>query len=426
MEDKGSQTLPLINSPPTYGGTASAAQTLANVVVSIVGTGVLGLPFAFRVAGWLAGSIGLIVAGVSSYYCMLLLVECRKKLASEKESSEAETYGDLGYKSMGAAGGYLTEAVIFLSQCGGAVAYLAFIGKNLESIFQGHGFTMVSFVFLLVPIEIALSWIGTLSAFAPFSSFANICNVLAMALVVKEDIQMVIKRGFSFRDRKAISSNLGGLPFATGMAVFCFEGFSMTLSLEASMKERRTFPKLLAMIFSGIAILYVLFGMSGYLAYGDETRDIITLNLPQNWTTTLVQIGLCLGLVFTLPIMICPINEIIEGKLRRSTWFEKLHFNNNESSVSILGKLGIYISRAFVISVLAILASFVPGFTAFASLVGSTFCALISFVLPATFHLILLGPSLHLWRKSLDILLVLTGLLFGAYGTYNTIVGVSV
>lgn len=53
---------------------ASSAQTLGNIIVSIVGTGILGLPYAFRIAGWLAGSLGVILAGISTYYCMLLLV----------------------------------------------------------------------------------------------------------------------------------------------------------------------------------------------------------------------------------------------------------------------------------------------------------------------------------------------------------------
>lgn len=58
----------------TGGGGATWAQTLGNIVVSIVGTGVLGLPFAFRVAGWVAGSLGVAAAGLANYYCMLLLV----------------------------------------------------------------------------------------------------------------------------------------------------------------------------------------------------------------------------------------------------------------------------------------------------------------------------------------------------------------
>lgn len=58
-------------SPP---GTATTAQTLGNIIVSVVGTGVLGLPFALRVAGWLAGSSALLLAASLTYYCMTLLV----------------------------------------------------------------------------------------------------------------------------------------------------------------------------------------------------------------------------------------------------------------------------------------------------------------------------------------------------------------
>lgn len=53
---------------------ATPAQTLGNIVVSIVGTGVLGLPYAFRTSGWLAGALGVAGAGAATFYCMLLLV----------------------------------------------------------------------------------------------------------------------------------------------------------------------------------------------------------------------------------------------------------------------------------------------------------------------------------------------------------------
>lgn len=66
-------SLPLIKSPPT-GDRTTALQTLGNIIVSIVGTGVLGLPYAFRIAGWFAGSLGVIIVGFATYYCMLLLV----------------------------------------------------------------------------------------------------------------------------------------------------------------------------------------------------------------------------------------------------------------------------------------------------------------------------------------------------------------
>jgi proton-coupled amino acid transporter len=73
QQQRKAVSVPLLE-PSSSTGTASTAQTLGNIIVSVVGTGVLGLPFAFRVAGWLAGLLGVFIAAVSSYYCMLLLV----------------------------------------------------------------------------------------------------------------------------------------------------------------------------------------------------------------------------------------------------------------------------------------------------------------------------------------------------------------
>lgn len=130
-----------------------------------------------------------------------------------------------------------------------------------------------------------------------------------------------------------------------------------------------------------------------------------------------------MGLIFTFPMMLHPINEIVEGKLKQSHWFEKIEDNDNIFSGK-RGKVATYISRAIIVLGLAILASFVPGFGVFASLVGSTICALISFVLPAIFHLMLMGSSLSLSQKVLDSFILICGLLFAAYGTYNSLVGI--
>ena len=48
---------------------ATPAQTIGNIVVSIVGTGVLGLPYAFRTTGWLTGALGVAGAGAPPSTC---------------------------------------------------------------------------------------------------------------------------------------------------------------------------------------------------------------------------------------------------------------------------------------------------------------------------------------------------------------------
>ena len=58
----------------------------------------------------------------------------------------------------------------------------------------------------------------------------------------------------------------------------------------------------------------------GYLAFGPATQDIITFNLPQNWTTAAVKLSLCVGLFFTFSPMMIPVYQIVErglaGKVR--------------------------------------------------------------------------------------------------------------
>ncbi|XP_030482104.2 amino acid transporter ANT1-like [Cannabis sativa] len=440
MEGSKTTSIPLLQeeSSRCSEGTASRVQTIANIVVSIVGTGVLGLPFAFLTAGWLAGSVATVFAGISVYYCMFLLVKCSNKLSLKEEEGEDDdddgddltnikTYGDLGYECMGTTGRLMVETLIGISQCGGCVVNLVFIGQNLSSVFRAHNLSFSTYILLLVPIEIGLSWIRSLSSLAHFSIFANVCNVLAMGIVVKEDIQQVLKSEFLFDDRTAITSKFGGLAFAVGMAVFCFEGFGMTLALEASMKDKRSFPKVLAQAFFGIALLYVLFGFFGYMAYGDQTKDIITLNLPRNWWALTVQIGMCLGLIFTFPITVHPLNEIIERRLKKNKWCYNSNKENDSDhghSTTRIGVLGIYSSRGILVIGLAVLASYVPEFGVFTSLVGSTVCALIAFVFPAIFHLKLLASSLNLWQKALDLFILSCGLLFAVYGTYNTVISV--
>ncbi|RVW82562.1 Amino acid transporter ANT1 [Vitis vinifera] len=171
-----------------------------------------------------------------------------------------------GVRMSGKPGRYLTEFLIFISYCGGSVAYLKFIGQTLASVFSGMTFT--SFIFCLVPIEIMLSWIRTLSALSPFTIFADVCNVAAIAMVVKEDVQVLWGSGSDIGERRALSPTIAGLPFGAGVAVFALKGSA----------------------FCGLTTVYVLFGLIGYLAYGDQTLDIATLNLPQGWSSMVVQL----------------------------------------------------------------------------------------------------------------------------------------
>ncbi|CAD6207301.1 unnamed protein product [Miscanthus lutarioriparius] len=369
---------------------ATPAQTIGNIVVSIVGTGVLGLPYAFRTAGWLAGALGVAGAGAATFYCMLLL---RQEQETEEDGEQHRccnyTYGDLGERCFGRIGRHFTEATIILSQTGGTVAYLVFIGQNVSSVFateDGHGpLTPATVVLaLLLPVQAALSLVRSLSSLGQFSILADACTVLAVATVVKQDLQLLAARGEQpFQGRDAVAG-LWGVAFAAGFSVFCFEGFCMTLALEASMADRSRFRSVLLQAITGVTAVYVV---------------------------------LCIALALTFPVMMHPIHEIVEARLLApGGWLRKrCHVGG------AMERAALHASRVAVLVALSAISCFVPAFGSFASFVGSTVCALLSFVLPALFHLRVVGHAAGAAQRAVDWAILLFGLAFAAHGLYDAV-----
>lgn len=96
------------------------------------------------------------------------------------------------------------------------------------------------------------------------------------------------------------------LPLFFGIAVFTFEGIGLVIPVRHAMQEPEKFPGVLRRTMVALGALYVTFGMLSYLAFGDDTHDIITLNLPNNPLVAMVRLLYSTGLLFTFPIMLFP------------------------------------------------------------------------------------------------------------------------
>jgi proton-coupled amino acid transporter len=115
---------------------SSPGKTFCNLVISIVGAGVLGLPYAFKASGWLEASLIMCALSLTMYYCMMLLVRSRRRMERDWGVGEVPTYSKLGFHSFGTAGQAAVDAMVLLSQGGFCIAYLIFIGENLASVFM--------------------------------------------------------------------------------------------------------------------------------------------------------------------------------------------------------------------------------------------------------------------------------------------------
>ena len=66
------------------------------------------------------------------------------------------------------------------------------------------------------------------------------------------------------------------------MAIYCYEGAGLILSLEGSVSKdlRDSFKSIFLFALVVVTALYAGFGVCGYLSFGPDTESIITLNLP--------------------------------------------------------------------------------------------------------------------------------------------------
>uniref|UniRef100_A0A1D1YTE2 Proton-coupled amino acid transporter 3 n=1 Tax=Anthurium amnicola TaxID=1678845 RepID=A0A1D1YTE2_9ARAE len=394
---------------------SSQPKTFANLFIAIVGAGVLGLPYTFKRTGWLAGSLMVLVVAVLTYHCMMLLVHTRRRLEQDRGFYKISSFGDLGLVVSGPAGKFAVDAMIVLSQAGFCVSYLIFIANTLAHILHpadgdGVGVSVSSlrsgllglrpktvYIWGMFPFQLGLNSVKTLTHLAPLSIFADVVDIGAMGVVMVEDVALFLRRQPALQAFGGFSVVFYGL----GVAVYAFEGIGMVLPLESEAADKARFGRTLGVSMSFISLMYALFGLLGYFAFGEDTRDIITTNLGAGLLTQIVQLGLCINLFFTFPLMMNPVHEVVERRFAGKSF-------------------SLWLRWAMVLLV-TLAALFVPNFADFLSLVGSSVCCVLGFVLPAWFHLRVFKDEMGPGGIAADLGIIALGLVFTVTGTFSSL-----
>ncbi|KAJ0468616.1 putative amino acid transporter, transmembrane domain-containing protein [Helianthus annuus] len=402
------ETTPLIKQSHQQ---SSQFKTFANVFIAIVGAGVLGLPYTFKRTGYLTGTLTVFSVAFFTYHCMMLLVYTRRRLESINGFSKINSFGDLGFVVAGPLGRSSVDVMIVLSQAGFCVSYLIFVSNTLVNIFNLSpitpnpnpsstilGLSAKSFyIWACFPFQLGLNSIPTLTHLAPLSIFADVVDIGAMGIVMVEDVMIYL-------NARPVLQAFGGFSvffYGIGVAVYAFEGIGMVLPLESETEDKNKFGRVLGITIGFIAVMFACFGVLGYFAFGDETKDIITTNLGAGWLSSVVQLGLCLNLFFTFPLMMNPVYEV----------FERMFCE---------GRYSLWVRWGLVL-VVSLVALFVPNFADFLSLVGSSVCIVLGFVLPALFHLMVHKDEVGVLGWVKDGAFIVFGVILAVTGTWTSL-----
>lgn len=152
----------------------------------------------------------------------------------------------------------------------------------------------------MLPIVTVFTWIRNLDTLAPLSFVGNVGLVFGLGSILYYTINKLVEKNAAVFHHTEIHStilSMTGLPIFFGNALFTYEAIGMVyythacklnrfyfcmqiLPIENKMKKPHHFNAVMYASMTVVTFIYVVIATLGYLTFGSNIREIITLNLP--------------------------------------------------------------------------------------------------------------------------------------------------
>lgn len=399
----------------------SPDQALVNMVKVMMGTGMLSLPLAFKHSGLWLGLLLLFVICLICIYCTRQLVYGQHYITFIKNEQRMDYANvmrsavELGPEWI-RGHGYLFKQLVnvnmFVAQLGFCCVYFVFMADNLKQFFDQTSTIHLSqaswIALLLIPI-ILLCTIRELRALAPLAAIANVVYLVAVVIVFGE-----LFSEWKPWDQLPAVGSWESLPLFFGTVMFAFEGVAVVLPIENQMDEPIHFITPNGVLNTScllVLFLYMTVGFFGFLRYGDDIKDTLTLNLP---ATSFFQ---AIKLMFVSCILVSYPLQFYVPMERVEKWISRKVVESRQETM-------IYAVRIGGVIFTCLMAQLIPHLALIISLVGSVAGTSLTLVFPPLIELLChySREELTVWVWARNIGLMMFAVVGFATGTYSSLV----
>lgn len=297
-----------------------------------------------------------------------------------------------------------------------------------------------------------MSYIRTLRRLAIASACANLAQAVGIILILEYLVRDIDKVDLRERDN---FRPLGEAALGFGSAMFAFEGISVVLPIYTRMKHSDKMSGLFGVInisYVLLLILYFAMGLFGFLKFGHNSKDSITLNLPPEPLYDTVRALFTVAVFLTYPLQFYVPNEIIWTWAKKNLLGEpdlkitaaratetvippiKVSEKANQKAVAATTepepevsiesnqyRVYEYCCRTVIVLLTFILAICVPKLNLLMDLIGSISGTALSLIIPAMIHIAAFWDDTRGLNKvamvSIDIVIIIFGLVAGISGS---------
>lgn len=384
-EKKVSDDVQKIYDPYDYGNTEHATTfwgTVGHIVVISFGPTLLSIPQTFINAGYVIGFVCSIITVTLYAHCMRMIICCEYELCKRIKKPNI-TYIEMVREAFSCGpvqiqwfSKYIEIIIYFMFLCiwigGNSILFLLIgdIMKNacdyfFETDVSGNMLTL----YLVVPL-VLLCWIPNLKWLVPLSAITNSINIVSICVIMYH----VLTDMPPLAERKPFG-HWTSVPLLMGVQLFSINATSLMIPLKSEMKRPKKFNSTFGVITASyvpVCLMYSFFGLLCYLKYGENSLEIIILNLPSTPFNKAI-IGLySIGIVCLFPLFSYVSYDIIWNNLLK----DSIQKSEYKFFYDYMCRTSIALSSMFC-------AYTVPNLTLFLSLTGTVGTSIDSLIVPA-------------------------------------------
>ncbi|XP_015927645.1 uncharacterized protein [Parasteatoda tepidariorum] len=381
------------------------------IVGEMAGSGVLALPRAVADAGW-SGIFLIIFCCAISLYAGICLGRSWSILEERYEEYAVKNrhpYAAIAYRAVGLKMSYFVSFCIDVNLLGVGIVFLLLSAQLISSLASNWGISFCYWVLILGAILCPLMWLGTPEDFWPAAIVALGTTLTACVLL----IIMISKESVSAPLPEYKPPTILSFFLSYGTILFAFGGAASFPTFQNDMKNKHKFPTAVSIGFIALVLMYLPVASLGYHVYGSSLSDNVIQSLPRSVFKTIVEVLLALHVFFAF-LLVC--------NAPAQDFEEFLNIPKN------FGWKRIALRTTMMIGILFV-GQTIPRFGKVLNLVGGSFTALTSTVLPCFLYYRLCSQMDPAWpirnistlEKCVLIIIIASGVVGGALSTYSAL-----
>lgn len=394
---------------------------VVNLINSVIGVGILAMPFCFSKCGLLLGILVLVYSAWATYTSGDMLMNSAK--AKKKKS-----YEYLSLACFGPQGKFSVEFAQIGLMLGTCIAFYIVISSLLTDVFGDWWqedssekdlltlrqiFTIILGFFIVLPLGLMRD-LSKIAYFAYFSSFFY-CFFISVVFYKSVSAGLLTFDWVSKVEWWVPSGIFRVLP----IFALAFTCQSQLFIIYASMDNPPVsrMNGIMRKMISLVASVYLVIGLLGYSMFASEVKGNMLLNFPNDFLLKIIKFGFALSVIVGFPLMIYPCRQsiftcFVVSRLQSTYGALK----NDESGQSSGGQTMAYIPDAvfraltlgIVIATMTV-ALIVENVETILGLNGSLMGSFIAFILPSLCYQKSLGSELSSLQRKIWRLVFFTG-----------------